>query len=189
MLNKNKNHAEELILYTISKTYSHLSELELIPKDQLIKSFIDQAPFLVYPNEWIRKMTLEFCKIAYRSMTDPEIFCRIRIPFKSYLQNCISLMSHVDEFEKFIIPPISRFIIDLCDAKINHDLPYTNQDATAKLAINKILKEINRLDLSDNYFTRYNEYISTIEGIKSIDLIRIDVTTHPILYKIGRAHV
>eukprot|EP00826_Nyctotherus_ovalis_P039032 TRINITY_DN3716_c0_g2_i1.p1 TRINITY_DN3716_c0_g2~~TRINITY_DN3716_c0_g2_i1.p1 ORF type:complete len:741 (-),score=177.74 TRINITY_DN3716_c0_g2_i1:117-2339(-) len=175
MLTRCKTHMEELILYAASKAYSHLAELSLLPKDQLATSFMKQAPFLVFPNEWIREMTLQFCQIAYRSMTDPEIFCRIRTPFKSYLQNCILLMSHTDKFEEFIIPPISRLVIDLCGAGIELALPYTKRDASALLVLQKTLKEMEYKDDMSRRYRKYTAYTDTLKQVRKVAPSRIDV--------------
>jgi len=172
-----KKSTEELILYSSSRAYLNLAELSLIPKDQLATSFMSQAPFLVYPNEWVRGMTLQFCKIAYKNMTDPEIFCRIRTPFKCYLQNSILLMSHKDNFEGFIIPSVNRLAIDLHQAKIDKRPPYTNHDASTLAILDKTLKEMVVRDLSNEYYEEYENYIKILVKKRNIESTRIDVTT------------
>lgn len=180
LLRKQRLHTDELIIYEISRAYANLADLGLIPKDLLIKSFMEQAPLLIHPNEWINKKTLEFCKIAYRSMTDADIFCRIRAPFKCYLKNRVLLMTHTDRFEDFIIAPVSRIIVDLIEANIEEDLPYTEKDANAKLIIGNILQELKKPDNSEDQYSKYRKYLHSLENtIKPTNLIRIEVTCNP----------
>ncbi len=175
-----RNQTEELVTSAVASCYFHLARLALIPKDLLIKSFMELAPLLLHPNGWIHRNSLRFCELAYRSMTDAEIFCRIRTPFKRYLQNRILLMSHTDEFKDFVIPSESRIVVDLTEALGDtRGVTFIPRDLDAKAIIEKNVGAFRFSDAlperKDDRARKYMDYLITLESVKKVAPVRAEL--------------
>ena len=84
-------------------------------------------------------------------------------------------MSHTDKFEDFIIQPVSRIIIDLAEAMIEEDLPYTPRDAYAKQIINKTIGEFKGSDLSEQNHEKYKNYLTSLDANRGTPPTRAEV--------------
>lgn len=145
-----------------------MAELSLLTKEQLIKIFLENLPFLVFPNKWIRNVTLKFFQIAYNSLSNVDIFCRIRPAFKYYLQNNFLLMNREDKYENYLIPPVSRLLVDLSEANIQDPLLSSSKDSNANQIVSRLINEIKILHDPEEKLKSYEDYLKSLEKINEI---------------------
>lgn len=160
---------EELVVYNVIKCFVELGKLRLLNKDDMISLFGRFCPLIFFPNEWIRSITIEYCKMVYSYLTDAEVFLRIRPLLQNYVKNFI-LMTNSDPFYEFLSPPLTRTLTDICEANLGVQLHCTNEDeeGRARPKIESMMQDMQLPDSSDQRKKNYLQYISTLEEIHNL---------------------
>ena len=158
-----------------------MAELSLLTKEQLIKIFMENLPFLVFPNKWIRSATLKFFDIVYNSLSNVDIFCRIRPAFKYYLQNNFLLMNREDKYENYLIPPVSRLLVDLSEANVQELLVNSSKDSSANQIVSRLINEIKILHNPEEGFANYEDYLKNLEKVNEIKPFKFELKTFQLI--------
>ncbi len=158
------SHMEELEVQSLIECFVELGRKQLLTKDQLVAQLPRFCPFLLHPNEWIRAAAVDFGKVVCGSLTDAEVFLRIRQYFQGYVKNFI-LISSADPFYEFLLPPLTRIVVDLTESGAIEELHQTPGDemARAMLEREKPLKDMPPPDTSEGDKASYDKHVHTIE--------------------------
>jgi len=147
---------EELVIYSIIECCIDLIRKKLLPKTIMLDLYERFASLLAHPNEWIRNSAIDYCKAAADSLSDAEVFSKIRPQLQGFVKNFV-LVTHEDPFQEFLIPPLSRIILDLVEAGIPGELNQTPADEYARVMFEKQLK-LSDLKMKDSSELRKKAY-------------------------------